>query len=92
MKHRRTDRFIEAFERLPESVQRRACRAFRLFEENMSHPSLRIEQIEGAPGIWSGRISRKYRWTFQFEDDCETGVRTCVHRVIGPHDDVYRAP
>ena len=55
-------------------------------------PSLSIERIEGYPGLWSGRISRKYRWTFHFEEDSETGERICVHRVIGVHEDVTRKP
>ena len=92
MKHRRTARFKEAFEALPDSVKAQARKAFILFQGNMSHPSLEIEQVEGYPGVWSGRISQKYRWTFHFEDDQESGERICVHRVIGAHDVVYRKP
>ena len=92
MKHRRTPRFIKAFQALPTKVKTQAHKAFLLFQENMSHPSLSIERIEGYPGVWSGRISRKYRWTFHFEGDPETGERICVHRVIGAHEDVYRKP
>ena len=89
MKHRRTPRFIKA---LPTKIKTQARKAFLLFQENMSHPSLSIERIEGYPGVWSGRISRKYRWTFHFEEDPETGARVCVHRVINAHEDVYRKP
>jgi hypothetical protein len=31
-------------------------------------------------------------WTFDFEEDPEIGERICVHRVIGPAEDVYRKP
>jgi hypothetical protein len=92
MKHRRTPRFVEAFEHLPVEVKEQARKAFLLFQERMSHPSLSIERIEGYPGVWSGRISQKYRWTFHFEEDPESGERVCVHRVIGAHDEVYRGP
>ena len=92
MKHRRTPRFSKAFEALPSSVKAQARKAFLLFQENISHPSLAIERIEGYPGIWSGRISQKYRWTFHFEEDPDTGERICVHRVIGEHEDVHRTP
>jgi hypothetical protein len=92
VKHRRTSRFKEAFKALPEEAKEQARKAFRLFQGNMSHPSLEIERIEGYPGIWSGRISRRYRWTFHFEDDSQSGERICVHRVIGLHEDVYRKP
>mgnify|MGYP003380849875 CR=1 FL=1 len=68
MKHRRTARFVAAYQALPPEVQEQAKRAFRLFQENMSHPGLSIERLEGYPVVWSGRIKRKYRWTFHFED------------------------
>jgi len=92
MKHRRTPRFARAFAELPDDVKEQARKAFRLFHENPSHPSLGIERIEGYPGVWSGRISQKYGWAFHFELDPQTGERICVHRVIGEHQKVYRAP
>lgn len=92
MKHRRSPRFVKAFKALPPSVKAQARKAFLLFQKNMSHPGLAIEPIEGYPGVWSGRISQKYRWTFHFEEDPETGERICVHRVIGEHEDIYRKP
>jgi hypothetical protein len=91
MKHRRTPRFVKAFAALPPEVKEQARQAFWLFEQNMSHPSLAIERIEGYPGLWSGRISQKYRWTFHFEES-ESGERICVHRVIGELEAVYRKP
>jgi len=91
MKHRKTARFKKAFEKLPEDIKEKARVKFRLFRDNPSHPSLQIEQIEGAEGIWSGRIDYRYRWTFHYERDPETGEMICVHRVIGTHE-VYRKP
>lgn len=92
MRHIKTRRFIKAFEALPAQIQEQSRKAFALFCENQSHPSLYIERIEGYPGVWSGRISQKYRWTFHFEADPATGERICVHWVIGAHDEVYRNP
>jgi mRNA-degrading endonuclease RelE of RelBE toxin-antitoxin system len=92
VKHRRTPRFVAAYQALPPEIQGQAKRAFRLFQENMSHPGLSIERLEGYPGVWSGRITRKYRWTFHFEEDPDTGERICVHRYIGAHEEVYRRP
>jgi hypothetical protein len=92
MKHRRTGRFAKAFTGLPPGVKEQARKAFLRFQDNMSHPGLSIERIEGHPGVWSGRVSHRYRWTFHFEEDEETGERICVHRVIGAHDQVYRDP
>ena len=92
MKHRRTQRFIKAFEALPIDIKEQARKAFLLFQSNPSHPGLGIERIEGYPGVWSGRITQKYRWTFHFEADPETGERICVHRVIGAYEEIYRKP
>ena len=92
MKHRRTSRFRAAFEDLPRTVQEKAIKAFGLFRENRGHPSLQIEQIQGAGGIWSGRIEDHYRWTFHYVRDPETDEIVCVHRVIGKHDEVYQNP
>ena len=83
MRHIKTHRFTTAFEALPEQVKEQARKAFALFCENQSHPSLKIERLEGYPGVWSGRITQKYRWTFHFEADASTGERICIHRVIG---------
>lgn len=92
MKHRRAARFVKAFQALPPAVQEQARKAFLLFQKDMAHPSLNVERIEGYPGVWSGRISQNYRWTFHFEADPQTGERICVHRVIGGHEEVYRKP
>lgn len=93
MRHIKTRRFDEAFKDLPSDIQDIARKKFKLFCENMSHPSLQIEKIEGYRDVWSGRITRnKYRWTFHFEKDPETGKHKCIHRVIGLHEDVYRKP
>ncbi len=92
MRHVKTRRFSKAFEALPSEVKKQARKAFALFCQDMLHPSLAIERIEEYPGVWYGRISRKYRWTFHFEEHPETGGRVCVHRVIGAHEDIYRNP
>jgi hypothetical protein len=92
VKHRRTQRFVRAFASLPPEIKEHAKKAFLLFQDNPSHPSLMIERIEGYPGVWSGRITQKYRWTFHYEQDPVTGERICVHRVIGGHEEIYRKP
>ena len=92
MRHIKTRRFSEAYQALPAQVKVQARKTFELFCENPSHPSLKIERIEGYPGVWSGRISQKYRWTFHFEQSPGSGERICVHRVIGIHEEVYHQP
>jgi len=92
MRHVKTRRFNRAFETLPAAVKAQARKAFVLFCQYMPYPGLSIERVTEHPGVWSGRISRKYRWTFHFEQDTETGERVCVHRIIGSHEGVYRKP
>jgi hypothetical protein len=92
MRHIKTQRFVEAFAALSPEVKTQARKAFELFCQDVSHPSLSIERVDGYPGVWSGRVSQKYRWTFHFQEDPKSGERVCVHRVIGAHDKVYRNP
>jgi hypothetical protein len=92
MQHRRTEFFKRAFKALTPEAKTQAIKAFRLFKADPHHPSLRIERVQGYPGVWAGRVNERIRWTFHFEEDEETGEPICVHRVIGDHDSVYRSP
>lgn len=53
--------FRWAFERLDPHAQEAARRAYRLFAENPSHPSLRFKKLEGFSKAWSVRVSEQYR-------------------------------
>ena len=61
MNSRTTQRFREAFARLPRSVQRQARGAYQLFQENPQHPSLWFKPVHPNRPIYSVRISRDYR-------------------------------
>ena len=91
MKHRRTKRFVTSFDALDRVIKQKVIKALRLVEADPSYPSLRIEKIEGYPGVWAGRVDYQHRFTFHFERDTETGERICVLRDVGTHD-VYRNP
>ena len=56
-----TERFRNAFDRLPEQVKRQARTAYRLFRQNPHHPSLRFRRIHPTRLIYSVRISIGYR-------------------------------
>jgi hypothetical protein len=58
---RTTERFRVAFGRLPTPVQRRARRAYGLFRQNPSHPSLRFKLVHLTRPIYSVRIGLGYR-------------------------------
>ena len=61
MKSHITERFREAFERLPENIQRQAREVYKLFVENPYHPGLRFRQVHPTKPIYSARIGLNYR-------------------------------
>lgn len=91
MKHKKTQRFHEAFGALPSKAKRQAKKQLALFEEDPSAPAFAMEPIDNYPGVWSARINDEHRFTFEFEDD-GTGGRVCVYRVIGDISEVHRTP
>jgi hypothetical protein len=66
---------------LPAEVRDRARRAFALFREDPSHPSLRFKPLEGHRGYWSVRITLAYRALCKREGD------TVFWFWIGSHSD-----
>ena len=58
---RRTPRFKQAFEELPPDVKELARTAFRQFQTNPSHPSLRFKQVHTAAPIFAARVGLHYR-------------------------------
>jgi hypothetical protein len=74
-----TARFRRAFAQLPPAVQQQARSAYRLFQQNPSHPSLRFRQVHPVRPIYSVRVGLDYR---------ALGLRdgnTIVWFWIGPH-------
>jgi hypothetical protein len=46
---------------LPTEAQRDAKRAYRLFQDNPSHPGLQFKKLEGEDNLYSARIGLEYR-------------------------------
>lgn len=61
MNSRTTRRFRELLTALPAHVRQQAREAYRLFQQNPSHPGLRFKQIHAAPPIYSARVGISYR-------------------------------
>ena len=61
MTSRTTARFRKLFKELPPRIQRQARRAFRVFQQNPRHPSLRFKSIHPSQPIYSVRIGIGYR-------------------------------
>jgi len=54
-------RFWRLYEALPADVKAQARKAFGLFRENPSHPSLRFKPLQRYAGCWSVRVAISYR-------------------------------
>ena len=61
MKSRTTRRFRSSFTNLPQIVQQQTRQAFRLWQENPSHPSLNFKRLKTANPVYSVRIGNSYR-------------------------------
>ena len=80
-----TPSFIRDFQTLPDQIQKMAEKKLRLFMSNQRHPSLHIKKMQDPRGIWEGRITKGYRFTFQVEGE------VCILRRLGTHD-ILRTP
>jgi hypothetical protein len=58
---RTTRSFRAAFAALPEEIQAQARRAYRIFREKPSHPSLRFKKVDPLENVYSVRIGLGYR-------------------------------
>ena len=73
------------FQDLPKDVRSQAERQLALLIENPRRPSLRVKKIRGVrEPRWEGRISRGYRFTFDWDGD------TIILRRIGTHEIIDR--
>ncbi|MEO1353642.1 MAG: hypothetical protein AAFW84_33635 [Cyanobacteria bacterium J06635_15] len=79
MKSRTTAKFRKAFANLPDAVQKQARQAYRQFQQNPAHPSLRFKQVHPTLPIYSARVSKSYRAVGQRNGD------TMVWFWIGSH-------
>lgn len=74
------------YQALPGAIQVKTDKAFRLFAQNSWHPSLHVEKIDHKRSIYSARIDRNYRFTFQW-------IRGGIFvRRMGSHEKAYRKP
>jgi hypothetical protein len=53
--------FRRAFAQLPARIKQEARAAYRQFQDNPQHPSLRFKKLPPHDDIWSVRITESYR-------------------------------
>jgi hypothetical protein len=58
---RGTERFWTLYGELPAEIKIAARKAFGLFRENQTHPSLRLERLRSDSRAWSVRVTLNYR-------------------------------
>ena len=80
--HKTTPRFWECYQRLPSVIQKLADKQFERLKEDPTHPSLRLEKLEGYD-YWSVRVTRGYRAVASKDEE------GFVWFLIGKHDVVY---
>jgi hypothetical protein len=66
---RGTPRFWAAYRELPEPVREAGRKAYQLFRENPSHPSLQFKKIHAGEPIYSVRVTLGYRAVGLLEED-----------------------
>ena len=81
MKSQTLPAFWDNYKLLTEKNRRSTRKAYRLWQENPFHPSLRLECINSEENIWSVRINRSYRAIGILDNDIVTWFW------IGNHDD-----
>lgn len=82
-----TDRFIELYKNLPESIRKKINRQIQLLADNPRHPSLQTKPIQGTNGIFEARVDINYRLTYErLPDD------TLLLRVVAKHDEALKRP
>jgi mRNA-degrading endonuclease RelE of RelBE toxin-antitoxin system len=80
-----THSFMRDYQALPDQLQKTVDKKLKLFLSDLCHPSLNIKKMHDPRGIWEGRITKGYRFTFQMEGE------VCVLRRLGTHD-ILRTP
>lgn len=78
-------RFWQLYRMLPREIRQRAREAYRLFQDNPTHPSLHCHRLKGHPEAWSVRVTRDFRAVGLLEGD------TITWFWIGDHQAFERA-
>lgn len=84
MKIRKTEDFIKKFEKLPFKIKKLFRKQENIFKRNWLDPRLHTKRIKELSGVYSFRITRRYRVLFYFRDD------EAIFFSIGHRKEVYK--
>ncbi len=82
-----TERFEEAYSKLPVEIRKKVIKALRLLAADPRHPSLQTRPIQGASGIYEARVDLNYRMTY-----ARLANDVLQIRVVGRHDETLKKP
>lgn len=83
-----TERFKKQILKLPNNQIRSALKSSldKLIHDPF-YPSLRTEKIQGSEYVFSSRVNKQYRFTWEFKKN-----RTIRLRNVDDHDELYKKP
>jgi len=81
-----SERFVRAYDRLPEEIQKKVKKALRLLDDDPRHPSLQVHLIRQHSGVYEARVDIKYRLSFEFSGQDK------VVRNVDNHDECLKNP
>jgi len=64
-----SERFVRAYDRLPEEIQKKVKKALQLLDDDPRHPSLQVHPIRGYRNLYEARVDLKYRISFEFDGE-----------------------
>lgn len=76
-----TEPFQKDYQQLPSQIQRALDKALSFLSTDRQRSSLRIKKLPGTM-IWYARITRAYRFTFQFEKEIIILRRVGTHAIL----------
>lgn len=82
MKFRILSTFQRDYKSLPRELQKQFEKAIQMLERDPRHPSLRVKKMAGTRDIWEARVTRSYRFTFNWESDVITLRRIGTHDIL----------
>lgn len=81
-----SERFVRAYDRLPEEMQKKVKKVLRLLDDDPRHPSLQVHSIRRHPGVYEARVDLKYRLSFEFSGQDK------ILRNVDNHDECLKNP
>jgi mRNA-degrading endonuclease RelE of RelBE toxin-antitoxin system len=80
----KTKDFIDDFKRLPSEIKRLFQKQEALFKKSWLDPRLHTKRLKELAGVYSFRVTRRYRVLFYFRDN------EAIFFSIGHRKDVYQ--